>query len=80
LRRFILLLISVALMAVMMGVGAGLALAQQPSTVPPDGRDYGATYGAHVSGHAQEQMLNGQMNPGLMHQGFAGFANCSCSM
>lgn len=34
----------------------------------------GAAYGEHVSTHARDDGgFSGQMNPGVQHQGFAGF-------
>lgn len=47
-----------------------------PAAAAPAGADGGgAAFGAHISEHAITMGgFNGTMNPGVMHQGFAGFA------
>lgn len=48
------------------------AFADQPSGLPPSGSTCGAFYGAVVSQVARSGALGGEVNPGVLHQGFAG--------
>lgn len=48
------------------------ALADQPSGLPPSGSTCGWFYGAVVAQVARTGALDGEVNPGILHQGFAG--------
>ena len=48
------------------------AFAEQPSGVPPDGSGCGAFYGSVVASVARIRALSGEVNPGVLHRGFAG--------
>ena len=67
-RRIIRVLTVAAVMAAMLAVGALPAFA----SVPPNGSECGAAYGAHISSEAQAGMLSGEHNPGVLHKGFSG--------
>lgn len=62
--------ISVATLGLLVA-GAAPAFAEKPESVPPSGRTCGATYGAAVTTFAQARMFSGELNPGVVHQGFA---------
>ncbi len=47
------------------------ALARKPAGVPPSGSTCGAFYGAVVADVARSGALSGQVNPGVLHRGFA---------
>ncbi len=49
-----------------------LALAQKPAGVPPSGSTCGAFYGSVISDVAHSRALGSQVNPGVLHRGFAG--------
>jgi hypothetical protein len=49
-----------------------VALAQKPAGVPPSGSTCGAFYGSVISDVAHSGALSGQVNPGVLHSGFAG--------
>ena len=58
---------------------AGLVLAtptaaftDQPNGLPPSASTCGAFYGAVMSQVARSGVLGGEVNPGVLHQGFAG--------
>jgi hypothetical protein len=61
-----------AIVAGLMLVGAPAAYAGQPNGLPPSGSTCGAFYGAVVSQVARTGALTGEVNPGVLHQGFAG--------
>lgn len=48
------------------------AFAEQPSRLTPSGATCGAFYGAVVAQVARSHVLGGELNPGVLHQGFAG--------
>ncbi len=48
------------------------ALAQKPADVRPSGSTCGAFYGSVISDVAHSGALSGQVNPGVLHRGFAG--------
>lgn len=61
-----------AIVAGLVLVGPPAAFAGQPSGLPPSGSTCGAFYGAVVSQVARSGVLTGEVNPGVLHEGFAG--------
>ena len=67
--------------AVLLLASGGSALAAKPASVPPSGSTCGSFYGSIVAGEARSGHLNADINPGVLHQGFAGaeaFPHFSC--
>jgi hypothetical protein len=48
------------------------ALAGPPESVPPSGSTCGMFYGSVIASVAHAGVLSGTINPGVLHQGFAG--------
>jgi hypothetical protein len=61
-----------AIVAGLVLAGAPAVFAEQPSGLPPSGSTCGAFYGAVVSQVARSGALGGEVNPGVLHRGFAG--------
>lgn len=62
---------AVATIAVTTLVCTPVTLAQKPAGVPPSGSTCGAFYGTVISDVAHSGALSGQVNPGVLHRGFA---------
>jgi hypothetical protein len=63
----------IALAVASFGLAASpAALADPPPSVPPSGATCGAFYGSVISTAAKAGVLGGNVNPGNLHQGFAG--------
>ncbi len=63
---------TVAMTAAITLVSTPGALAQKPAGVPPSGSACGAFYGSVIADVARSGALNGEVNPGVLHSGFAG--------
>lgn len=63
---------SLASSVLMLAIGGGSTLAAKPESVPPRGSTCGAFYGSVVASEARSKHLSGDVNPGVLHQGFAG--------
>ena len=63
---------TITAIAVTMLAPTPAAVAQKPDGVPPSGSTCGAFYGATVSDVARSGALSGEVNPGVLHRGFAG--------
>ena len=61
-----------ALTAMLLLASTVPVFAQPSSSVPPSGSSCGAFYGSVASSEAREGHLGGQINPGVLHKGFAG--------
>ncbi len=55
-----------------LAVSTPVALAQKPAGVPPSGSTCGAFYGSVLADVARSGELSGEVNPGVLHRGFAG--------
>jgi hypothetical protein len=62
---------AVATIAAVTLVSTPVALAQKPAGVPPSGSTCGAFYGSVISDVARSETLSGELNPGVLHRGFA---------
>ncbi len=63
---------TVATIAALTLLSTPVAFAQKPAGVPPSGSTCGAFYGSVVSDVARSEALSGEVNPGVLHHGFAG--------
>jgi hypothetical protein len=63
---------TVATIAAITLVSTPVAHAEKPAGFPPSGSTCGAFYGSVISDVAHSGALSGQVNPGVLHRGFAG--------
>jgi len=63
--------IATTVVAGLLVLSAPAAFAERPDGPPPSGATCGAFYGSVVSEVARSGALDGQINPGVLHSGFA---------